>query len=109
VQDVLDTGATARGQAALDFIPDQARVAGGPFEPIASFSSDPAVWDPVLRRALNTTPADNDLYQMVKANILPMGTLKARQAFRAIGEAAEDVWESVSSITDYVAEWFGCL
>jgi hypothetical protein len=38
-----------------------------------------------------------------------MGTLKARQAFRAIGEAAEDVWESVTSIPADVAEWFGGL
>jgi hypothetical protein len=109
VQDVLDTGGTTRAERALDLIPDLARVAGGPFQPIASFSGDPAVWDPVLRRALNRTPADNDLYQMVKGNIVPMGTLKARQAGRAVGETVEGVWDSITSIPDDVARWFGGL
>ncbi len=109
VQDVLDTGGTTRAERALDLIPDLARVAGGPFQPIASFSDDPAVWDPVLQRALNRTPADNDLYQMVKGNIVPMGTLKARQAARAVGETAGDVWDSITSIPDDVARWFGGL
>jgi hypothetical protein len=109
VQDVLDTGGTVRAERALDYIPDLARVAGGPFQPIASFSDDPAVWDPVLRRALNGSPADNDLYQMVKGNIVPMGTLKARQAGRAVGERVEGVWDSITSIPDDVARWFGGL
>jgi hypothetical protein len=109
VQDVLDTGGTVRAERALDYIPDLARVAGGPFQPIASFSDDPAVWDPVLRRALSGSPADNDLYQMVKGNIVPMGTLKARQAGRAVGETVEGVWDSITSIPDDVARWFGGL
>ena len=109
VQDVLDTGGTTRAERALDLIPDLARVAGGPFQPIASFSDDPAVWNPVLQRALNRTPADNDLYQMVKGNIVPMGTLKARQASRAVGEAVEGAWDSITSIPDDVGRWLGGL
>ena len=109
VQDVLDTGGTVRAERALDYIPDLARVAGGPLQPIASFSDDPAVWEPVLQRALNRTPADNDLYQMVKGNIVPMGTLKARQAARAVGEAAEGVWDSITSIPDDIGRWLGGL
>jgi hypothetical protein len=109
VQDVLDTGGTTRAERALDLIPDLARVAGGPFQPIASFSEDPAVWEPVLQRAFNRTPADNDLYQMVKGNIVPMGTLKARQFGRAVGDAAEDAWDSITSIPDDVGRWFGGL
>jgi hypothetical protein len=109
VQDVLDTGGSTRAERALDLIPDLARVAGGPFQPIASFSDDPAVWDPVLQRALNRAPADNDLYQMVKGNIVPMGSLKARQFGRAVGETVEGVWDSITSIPDDVARWFGGL
>jgi hypothetical protein len=109
VQDVLDTGGTTRAERALDLIPDLARVAGGPFQPIASFSDDPAVGEPVLQRAFNRTPADNDLYQMVKGNIVPMGTLKARQFGRAVGDAADDAWDSITSIPDDVARWFGGL
>jgi hypothetical protein len=109
VQDVLDTGGSTRAERALDLIPDQARVAGGPMQPIASFSEDPAVWDPVLQRALEHTPAGNDLYQMVKGNIVPMGTLKARQALRAVEEGAESVWDSITSIPDDLARWVGGL
>jgi hypothetical protein len=67
------------------------------------------VWNPVLQRALNRTPADNDLYQMVKGNIVPMGTLKARQAARAVGETATGIWDSITSIPDDMARWFGGL
>jgi Domain of unknown function (DUF4157) len=109
VQDVLDTGATTRAEAALDLIPDQARVAGGGLQPIAAFSTDLAVWEPVLRRSLNRAPADNDLYQMVKGNIGPMASLKARQGERAVGEAAEGVWHDITSVPDDLARWFAGL
>jgi hypothetical protein len=63
----------------------------------------------VLQRALNRVPADNDLYQLVKGNVVPMGTLKARQAARAVGEGAESAWDSITSIPDDVAHWLGGL
>ncbi|MEA2311538.1 MAG: hypothetical protein QOE28_1506, partial [Solirubrobacteraceae bacterium] len=63
VQDVLTTGGTGRAQAALDYIPDMAKVAATGYLPIDAFSSDPAAWDPLLRRALSHSPAENDLYQ----------------------------------------------
>ena len=47
---------------------------------------------------------------MVKGNIVPMGTLKARQAgLGAVGEAVEGVWDSITSIPDDVGRWLGGL
>jgi hypothetical protein len=83
VQDVLDTGTTARGSAALDYVPDLARLSGGPWRPIAAFSTDHAVWDPVLALSLSHDPATNRLYKVVKGNILPMGGMLAAKAARA--------------------------
>jgi hypothetical protein len=106
VQDVLDTGGTRRAQAALDYIPDVARIGAGGYQPIAGFSTNPTVWTPVLERSLSTSPADNDLYKMVKGNIVPMLTLKARQGARGAGEAAGDTWHSITSIPEEVGRWF---
>ena len=66
---------------------------------------DPVAWDPVLRRALSGDPAENDLYQMVKGNILPMGTLLARQGARAAG----GVWDSITEIPEDIGRWLGGL
>jgi hypothetical protein len=38
-----------------------------------------------------------------------MGSLKARQFGRAVGEGVEGVWDSITSIPDDVARWFGGL
>ena len=101
VQDVLSTGGTTRADAALDYIPDMARLAGGAYKPIATFSSDPLVWDPVLARALSPNPAINDLYQLIKGNIGPMVTLMAhkgaRSATSAAGAAARRVGDIAGS------------
>ena len=109
VQDVLDTGTTRRAESALDYIPDMARIAGGGFQPISGFSSNPTVWDPVLRRSLSGSPTDNDLYQTIKGNIVPMLTLQARQGGRSVGQAASDAWDAVTSIPDDVGRWIGGL
>jgi hypothetical protein len=106
VQDVLSTGGTTRAEAALDYIPDLARLSGGPFKSIAAFSVDPAVWAPVLVRAVSPSPAVNDLYQLVKGNIGPMGSLyvheggrwvrqQAGRAARAAGQWAHERAEEV--------------
>jgi hypothetical protein len=91
VQDVLATGGTRRADAALDYIPDMASVAGGAFQPIT------------------TNPGDNDLYQMVKGNIVSMGRLIARQGGRTVGEGARGVWESITSIPGDAQRWIGGL
>ena len=88
VQDVLLTGGTTRADAALDYIPDTARLAGGTYRPIATFSSDPLVWNSVLARALSSSPASNDLYQLIKGNIEPMVSLMAQKGARSATSAA---------------------
>nr|WP_042191063.1 hypothetical protein [Kibdelosporangium sp. MJ126-NF4]CEL19819.1 hypothetical protein [Kibdelosporangium sp. MJ126-NF4]CTQ97044.1 hypothetical protein [Kibdelosporangium sp. MJ126-NF4] len=109
VQDVLDTGTTARGSAALDYIPDLARLSGGGWKPIATFSTDRAVWDPVLALALSRDPATNRLYQLVKGNILPMGSMIIDKAGRGIGDAAADAYRSVTEIPERAGRWFDDL
>ena len=109
IDDVLATGGTRRAQAALDYIPDMAKVGTGGFHAIDTFSSDPAAWDPILRRALSPSPADNDLYQMVKGNIVPMGSLVARRAARGAGSAARGVWDTITGIPADVERWMGGL
>lgn len=95
VQDVLDTGGTARAEAALDYIPDIAQLPGGPWARIEDFSRDPSVWQPVLARSLSTDPGTNPLYQMVKGNVGPMVGLKARQGGRYLGRAATGTADAV--------------
>jgi hypothetical protein len=88
VQDVLATGGTTRAQAALDYVPDMAGLAGGTFVPIATFAIDKSVWNPVLARSLSPVPAVNDLYRMVKGNIGPMIGMYAKKGIRWAGKAA---------------------
>lgn len=100
VQDVLDTGTTSRGSAALDYIPDVARLAGGPWRSIVDFSTDRAVWDPVLALSLSPDPATNRLYQMVKGNIVPMGRTIAAQAARSAGQVISDAVDTVTELPE---------
>lgn len=104
VQDVLDTGTTSRGSAALDYIPDVARLAGGPWRSIVDFSTDRAVWDPVLALSLSPDPATNPLYQMVKGNIVPMGRTIAARAARGVGQVISDASEAISDTVESVTE-----
>ncbi len=107
VQDVLSTGGTTRAQAALDYIPDMARLSGGTFEPIAAFSTDPLVWNPVLARSLSPDPAVNDLYQLIKGNIGPMAHLYSQQAGRWVRSTAAGVARGVSSAAGRVRRAVG--
>ena len=88
-----------RADAALDYIPDMARLAGGTFTPISAFSTADDVWNPVLSRSLSTNPATNDLYHLVKSNIGPMAVLGAQQGGRsvesAVGRARRWIGEQV--------------
>jgi hypothetical protein len=86
-----------------------AKVAATGYLPIDAFSSDPAAWDPLLRRALSHSPAENDLYQMVKGNIMPMGTLLARQGARTVGNAARGYWQTITDFPDDAQRWVGGL
>ena len=63
----------------------------------------------MLRRSLSGSPTDNDLYQTIKGNIVPMLTLQARQGGRSVGQAASDAWDAVTSIPDDVGRWIGGL
>jgi len=105
VQDVLDTGTTSRGSAALDYIPDVARLAGRPWRSIVDFSTDRAVWDPVLALSLSPDPATNRLYQMVKGNIIPMGRTIAAQGARSAGQMISDAAETVTEIPERAMRW----
>lgn len=114
VQDVLATGGTTRAEAALDYIPDMARLAGGTFEPIAAFAIDKSVWNPVLARSLSPVPAVNDLYRMIKGNIGPMlsmyaqkGIRLARKGARWVGGVAERVAGAVKSGAQAARRWVG--
>jgi hypothetical protein len=107
VQDVLATGGTARGSAALDYVPDMARLPGGNWKSIAAFSVDPAVWDPVLALSLSGSPVDNALYHMVKGNIGPQAGVMARKAGRWVEKKADAAVHAVASIPDDIERWFG--
>jgi hypothetical protein len=107
VQDVLSTGGTTRADAALDYIPDMARLPAGTFQPIATFSTDPLVWNPVLARALSSDPAVNDLYQLIKGNIGPMASLYTQQAGRWVRSTAAGVARGVSSAASGARRWVG--
>jgi hypothetical protein len=105
VQDVLATGGTNRADAALDYIPDMARLPSGTFEPVATFTVNPLVWNPVLARALTPAPATNDLYQLVKGNIRPMGELWARQQARSARSSASGVARDASGVVGRATDW----
>jgi uncharacterized protein DUF4157 len=118
VQDVLSTGGTTRAEAALDYIPDMVRVGGGTFEPIATFSTNPLVWYPILARSLSRSPAINDLYQLIKGNIGPMASLKGQQAKRSVqsaagaarrrvGEQVEDVKRAPARLEEAIERLYG--
>lgn len=107
VQDVLATGGTTRAQAALDYIPDMARLASGTFEPIAAFAIDKSVWNPVLARSLSPVPAVNDLYRMIKGNISPMIVMYAKKGARWVGGVAGRVAGAVKSGAQAVRRWVG--
>jgi hypothetical protein len=101
VQDVLDTGTTTRAHAALDYIPDVARIGPGGFLPIEEFSTSPQVWQPVLERSLSQDPGTNEIYKLVKAYIRPVVELKARQAGRTAGTWAREWWEEYQRQTQH--------
>ena len=107
VQDVLATGRTNRAQAALDYLPKMARLTGGTFEPIASFSVDPSVWNPVLARSLSPRPATNDLYRMIKGNIGPMARMYIRIGARWIRALPGRVGRAVVSGAKAAGRWVG--
>jgi hypothetical protein len=108
VQDVLATGGTTRAEAALDYIPHMARLSGGTFEPIAAFSVDTSVWNPLLARSLSPDPAVNDLYRMIKGNIGPMTRLYTREGERWVralpGRAAGAVKSGARAAGRWVRE-----
>jgi hypothetical protein len=95
VQDVLATGGTTRAEAALDYIPDMARLGGGPFQPIARFAIDPAVWAPVLTLSVSPVPTVNPLYELVKGNIGPMASLYAIEGGRWVRRQARETARAV--------------
>jgi hypothetical protein len=97
VEDMLRTGTTDRAEAALDYIPDVAGIPGGPFLAIEDFAVDPRAWDPVLRRALSSDPAVNDLYGMVKGNLGPIAALQARKAGRSVRREVEQGVDDILS------------
>ncbi len=97
VQDVLATGGTSRAQAALDYIPDTARLGPGkPFKPIKEFAVDPDVWNPVLDRSKSPDPTVNDLYQLVKGNVGPITNLYTQKSGRWVRKAAKGVADMVA-------------
>jgi hypothetical protein len=105
VRDVLSTGGTKRADAALDYVPDMARLDGGAFKPISAFSTDLEVWNPVLARALSQSPAVNDLYRMIRKNILPMASLKGHQAARAVQSTGAAAARGVQSTAGAARRW----
>ena len=111
VQDVLDTGATARAQAALDYIPAQASLDGMTFRPISDFALDASVWTPVLKLSLSSDPKTNVLYQLVKANLvlLPkLGAAKAAHwASKRAGETAAEAAELPSRLEREIKRLYG--
>jgi hypothetical protein len=107
VEDMLRSGASERAEAALDLIPRDAAIPGGPFVTVEEFSVDPRAWDFVLRRSLSPDPAVNDLFQIVKGNLGPIVSLKARQFGRSVVQTAEGVVDSVGEGIDTVLSWPG--
>ena len=109
IEDVLSTGGTKRAYAALDYIPDIARVSNGEWKSIAEFAKDSRVWTPVLERTLSPKPADNPLYKLVKGYVGPMSSLYAREAGRYLKDKAVSVGRAVVNIPDDFQRWLGTL
>jgi hypothetical protein len=97
-----DASTGPAGQSGLAYVPDLARLSGGPWRPIAAFSTDHAV---VLALSLSHDPATNRLYKMVKGNILPMGGMLAAKAARAAGQAATDATRTVTEAPQRARTW----
>ena len=105
VEDVLATGGTRRANAALDYIPDIARVENGEWESIEDFARDARVWEPALQRTMSPKPADNPLYKLVKGNILPMASMGARK----LGRRAAGFARKIGEIPEDFRRWLGSL
>jgi Domain of unknown function (DUF4157) len=109
VEDVLTTGRTKRAYAALDYIPDIARIGNGEWESIETFAKDSRVWNPVLAPALSPDPAANPLYKLAKGNIGPVVSVGARQAGRAIVKGAKAAGRAVVNIPEDFQRWLESL
>ncbi len=109
VEDVLSTGGTKRAFAALDYVPDVARLSNGPWESIEDFAKDSRVWNPVLDHTMSPKPADNPLYKLVKDNIRPQASLGVRQAGRYVKDKAAGAADAVINIPDDFRRWLGSL
>lgn len=109
VQDVLETGTTARAKAALDYIPAQASLDGVTFSPISAFATNSAVWTPVLSLSLSVDPKTNVLYQMIRQNLALLPKLGVAEAAHKVGKAADQVGEKVRETAAEAAELPGRL
>jgi hypothetical protein len=87
VEDVLRTGSTGRANAALNYIPDVARLTSGdPWLLIADFANADAVWDPILTTSLSPDPRVNPLYKLLVGNVAPIMSLYAQKTGRALAK-----------------------
>lgn len=106
VQDALATGGTTRALAALDYVPDVASFDGGPFMPIAQFALDPTVWQATLTRTtLSRDPNSNELYKLIKGNIVPQAAVMARKGARGAAQTARDWTDTVREAPSDFARW----
>jgi len=109
VQDVLETGSTARAQAALDYIPAQASLDGVAFWPISAFATEPAVRAPVLNLSLSADPKTNVVYKLIKDNLVLLPKLEAAKAAHWVGKKAQSAAKQVSDTAAEAAELPGRL
>lgn len=107
VQDVLDTGTTARAQTALDYVPAEASLDGVTFKPIADFARDPAVWTPVLSLSLSYDPKKNVLYQLIKDNLTLVPKLYAAKAAHWAGKQVDRAGKQVGKAADWAGKQVG--
>ncbi|GIG22988.1 hypothetical protein Cch01nite_37120 [Cellulomonas chitinilytica] len=105
VDDVVRTGGTSRGEAALDLIPDVAHVDKGAYVGIDAFATDPAVWNPVLAHSLSPDPAVNPLYMMIAGNVGPQVGVGAKKLGRWAGKKAGEYVDDVVNAPGDVARW----